>query len=182
MFIILTARIPSPMHRVIRWVAYSLLFADVESTYEPTPLLNKLDELLRSPDGGFSIDNDTNFGEYCHRVAIFSYALTGLEDYISSPAPTGSVKLAEIRSIRTALGKLHGFIGESSSAIHVVLWLIFFIEDTRAAHLERSKVKAALLRLAMRLKYQSKALSDIGSSGPVGKPRKITEFFNKPTT
>lgn len=169
------------MHRAIRWVACSLFFTDVESTYEPTPPLNKLDELLRSPDGGFSIDNDTDFSEYCHRVAIFSSALTGLEDYISSPAPSGLVKLGEIPSIRTALAKLHGFIGEPSSTVHVMLWLIFPTEDTRAAHLERSKAKAALMRLAMRLKYQSKALLDVGSSGPVGKPRKITEFFNKPT-
>lgn len=53
--------------------------------------------------------------------------------------------------------------------------------DTQAAHLERSRTKAAIQRLAMRVHYQRLGASGT-TAGMVGKPRRIGDFFPTPLT
>jgi RNase P/RNase MRP subunit POP5 len=75
--------------------------------------------------------------------------------------------------IRAAIDVIHGKIGKSNFR-RESYYLNSSVVDTRAAHLDRSRTKAALQRLSMRVYYQRLATSKLGVRGGT---RKIREFF-----
>jgi hypothetical protein len=71
-------------------------------------------------------------------------------------------------------------VGASRRTIRLGLTEASYAEDTRAAHLERSRIKAALQRLSMRVHYQRLAAMNGGSGKQ--KPRRLNDFFSAVTS
>ena len=65
-------------------------------------------------------------------------------------------------------------LGHSSK--HGVIDLFSIVVDTKAAHLDRSRAKAVLQRLASRIHYQRTA--SIKSGAGTARPRNLLAYFN----
>lgn len=166
--------------RLARWLAHALLQSDdAELEYVEFPSLTcLLDALSVSPI--FAINDDTDYEALGHRVSILATALSDIDGYAalekkqekalfhhrirpdSTPKAVGNKK-APLDRIQIALDVLHNQI-----------------VDTRAAHLDRSRTKAALQRLSHRLYHQGHAAQHSGKAS--GKPRRVTDFFQTRST
>ncbi|KZT11044.1 uncharacterized protein LAESUDRAFT_755664 [Laetiporus sulphureus 93-53] len=152
-------------------------------TYCKYPSLLPIVSLLSPPSGSEAIfdiqgnaDNDDYYEDLVCYLDILGKALTDIEGYIllekqqrseqDSPvkdrgSPTKERPATPLEQIRISLDSLHGKI-----------------VDTRAAHLDRSRAKAALQRLSFRVHYQRMAAL---RSGPgTGKPRNLHGYFGQP--
>ena len=123
----------------------------------PVPSLSPIVSLLEPPvDSGSLFDIMGNsgvegyFGCAISYIELLSGALAGLEDYLGQED--------DLDEIQKRLDSLHGKIGTCENVIAIQVLIPTFIVDTRAAHLDRSRVKAALQHLSFRIYYQQKAL------------------------
>ncbi|KAA1476083.1 hypothetical protein DENSPDRAFT_932792 [Dentipellis sp. KUC8613] len=150
--------------RVARFVAHSLLTEHdgglSTTTYNALPSLPALLDVLDTNRGSFDVSSETtDYDELFARIDVLSVALSGIEAYTAqdrgSSSGTGTSQLEDsprrgrerppLELIKNRLDILHGKI-----------------VDTRAAHLDRSRAKAALQRLAMRIYYQRAAVQHSG--------------------
>ncbi|EIN11326.1 hypothetical protein PUNSTDRAFT_50380 [Punctularia strigosozonata HHB-11173 SS5] len=158
--------------RIARWTAHAFLLGSLPEPMEARlPELMPLVELLIpsfGTDSVFKLDQQTNYETLNCFVNILSVALTGLEEYMDQErqiiahgesAPSGGANNTSIptplQSVRDALMKVHSKIA-----------------DTRAAHLDRSRVKSALQRLAMRVYFQRDWALQSGPGSRKGKTLK----------
>ncbi|GBE80983.1 hypothetical protein SCP_0307060 [Sparassis crispa] len=155
-------------NRIARWVAYSLLLDSgippIES-YSHLPALAPLIELLSPPSGSeglFDIqgssDNEDFYEDLACHVDILSKVLTSVDLYVAEEkqvAQKESVSMKFEDSLDDAKTKGNGKEKQPLEQIRILLeGLHGKIVDTRAAHLDRSRAKAALQQLAIRLHYQ----------------------------
>lgn len=157
-----------PQARLIgQWLAYCLLIPTTAPLMDQLPPLEPLIHLLTPPsDSGqlFDVANeDTDYEDLDHCVAILAVALTDIAPYVReerSLVRQPSIALDEgtpsnPKKFHTPLERLH-------YALDVLRGKIV---DTRAAHLDRSRVKATIQRLAMRIYYDRLAIKGMSSRG-----------------
>ncbi|KAI8993907.1 hypothetical protein BD414DRAFT_527870 [Trametes punicea] len=183
--------------RLARNVARSLLTDAPASTrsYEKLPDLSPIVDLL-SPSAGseeyFDIPGNTNHEGYFHaltcRVFLLSRVLSDIDEYTmleieaakehatrekerlakerakgrqdtKAVEKEAEERLSNLERIRMQLDELHGKIS-----------------DTKAAHLDRSRAKAAIQQLSLRVHYQRMATLKSGTG--TGKPRTLHGYFS----
>ncbi|KAJ6625558.1 hypothetical protein B0H10DRAFT_2211860 [Mycena sp. CBHHK59/15] len=181
--------------RIARWVAHSII-ADiatlsVEKYTELPPLVSLLDPLaphLSSKLAGadpktrtreiFELYDNTDYVNMKFYVQILAVAISNVKRYVQqeqgpglpdspthgtpkSPGKPSAEKTDTILTlVRSSVESLHGRI-----------------VDTRAAHLDRSRTKAALKELSMRIFYQQKAAL---RSQQGKKSKNLQQYFVKP--
>ncbi|KZT72056.1 hypothetical protein DAEQUDRAFT_809331 [Daedalea quercina L-15889] len=173
-------------NRIARNVARALLLK--EEKYDLSPSLAPIVDLLSPPAGSggiFDIQGNADKGDYyedlsCY-VDILSKALSDIPGYtaLEKEATAGHALMpsqgeeslrkgaagerepTHLEQIKMLLDSLHGKI-----------------VDTRAAFLDRSRAKAALQRLSLRVHYQRRA--NLHSGPGTGKPRNIRNYFAQP--
>ncbi|GJE95453.1 hypothetical protein PsYK624_116370 [Phanerochaete sordida] len=154
------------MARVSRWLSHGLLLGDRvlhEQPYSALPALEPIVELLSPPGGSKAMfdvvsgaEQDNYFDDLLCYVQVLSRAFKDVPAYVqeekrlaaanSQPVINGAAPASpekpktELQRIKHCLDVLHGKI-----------------VDTRAAHLDRSRVKAALQQLAFRIFYTREA-------------------------
>lgn len=150
-----------------QWLAYCLLIPSTTPLMAQYPALEPLIHLLSPPsDSGqlFDVTGDnTDYEDLNHCVAILAVALTDIAPYVREEqslvrqpsAISGEGSPSNAKRIPMPLERLHG-------ALNVLQGKIV---DTRAAHLDRSRVKAAIQRLAMRIYYDRLAIKGGSSRG-----------------
>lgn len=150
-----------------QWLAYCLLIPSTTPLMAQFPALEPLIHLLAAPsDSGqiFDVTSDnTDYEDLNHYVAILAVALTDIAPYVREEqslarqpsAMSGEGSPSNAKKIHMPLERLH-------SALNVLQGKIV---DTRAAHLDRSRVKAAIQRLAMRIYYDRLAIKGGSSRG-----------------
>ncbi|KAH7927129.1 hypothetical protein BV22DRAFT_1127611 [Leucogyrophana mollusca] len=153
--------------RISQWLAYALLVEEPVKATDGMPPISKLIDVLSPPAGSgllFDVNSDsTDYEDLGHYVSIVSAAFADIDPYVYAErelkqstataliedSPRKSRKLMmPLEVVRNALELIHGKI-----------------VDTRAAHLDRSRTKAALQRLYMRIYYQREATLKSGSKG-----------------
>ncbi|KAI0368344.1 hypothetical protein BV20DRAFT_969398 [Pilatotrama ljubarskyi] len=192
--------------RIARNVSRSLLVDSPASpcSYDKLPDLAPIIDLLtpRAGRGGyFDVTGNTEkegfYDELACRVSLLSRVLSDVDEYVLLEIQAAKEKAAKekaakekertaqekaeqkdiqdeekekekeeqqpvLEQIRVLLEKLHGRI-----------------VDTRAAHLDRSRVKAAIQRLYLRVHYQRTATLRSGSG--TGRPGNIRAYFTRPS-
>ncbi|KAK7441999.1 hypothetical protein VKT23_016277 [Stygiomarasmius scandens] len=170
--------------RIARWIAYACISNKTLVTandYADAPPLEDLFNLLASSlvmssttaasassnpstskpifTNVFKIDLDTNFFEMEYHAQMLDIALSDISSYIpgeatfaASPSKSGSGSLS--LSSSSSLGKSESPLLGLRTCIEA---LHSKINDTRGSRLERSRTKAALKNLSMRIYYQRKA-------------------------
>ncbi|KAH8080282.1 hypothetical protein BXZ70DRAFT_642181 [Cristinia sonorae] len=178
--------------RIARWLAHaslSKLGNQPAVPYSALPPLRPLVPLLSPAVGSMAafdilgnVHTDDYFENLGYYVELLSVALSDIDGYVQlepvssvafrglsapdSPRNGGAESPAtELEQIKTLLDKLHGRI-----------------TDTRAAHLERSRVKAALQQLSFRVHYQRQAAIRAAASAGSGKPRNLRGYFTATPT
>lgn len=138
-------------------------------------------------------EEDGYFDDLLCYVAILNYAFndvpayvqeekklaaTGSEPIVTGGAPTSPEKpKSELQRIKRCLEVLHGKIGVYCTASPRIGVLTIDSVDTRAAHLDRSRVKAALQQLSFRIHYtREAALKWSHSPRPAG----LRAYFRRP--
>jgi len=133
------------IRRISRWLSTALI---IEGTIVPEDLntlvpASKIRGYLESPQGGL-IDTggseEIDFENVTSKVTLLSVALTDVTRQIE-------------REVRAGAGDMNAVSAQLAS-VHAK------IVDTRAAHLDRSRAKAALQTLAFRVRYQVAAAQD----------------------
>ncbi|TCD69819.1 hypothetical protein EIP91_006132 [Steccherinum ochraceum] len=171
--------------RIARWVARGCLLRLSHSSpgaYTGLPDISPFISLLspspnsREPFDIFGNANEDGFFEDLgYRMDILSFALSDIDGYVqeerlaaaSQPAPppsprTGGTEKPQspLETVKTLLDTLHGRI-----------------TDTRAAHLDRSRTKAAVQQLSLRVHYQRQTSLRYASSTTSAKPRNLKGYF-----
>lgn len=107
---------------------------------------------------------ETDFENVTNKVTLLSVALTDITQQIEQEMRAGA---SDLNAVSGQLSNLHAKIGEdplySPAAwnLHADFHHVYFISvDTRAAHLDRSRAKAALQTLSFRVRYQVAAAQD----------------------
>ncbi|THH30794.1 hypothetical protein EUX98_g3394 [Antrodiella citrinella] len=172
--------------RIARWIAYVHMLqlnSSVMCSYSALPPLRPIVALLSPAVGSMEafdipgkMQEEGYFEELNHNVDILNIALTDIDEYVrdetkaapfevegsgtSTPNNNAEKSQTELEAAKTLLDKLHGKIA-----------------DTRAAHLDRSRVKAALQHLSFRVHYQRLAWLRSATGGGMGKPHNIRGYF-----
>ncbi|KAK2463224.1 hypothetical protein APHAL10511_004879 [Amanita phalloides] len=161
--------------RIARWVAYSALTNQPCSrSDDEVPPLNGLLDVVESGNV-FQIDDESDYTALWHCVRILGVALTDVELYNlaergASSTNEGTMEYPTPYKRKTKHKVL--LIHEALEALHAT------IQDTRALHLDRSRAKAAIKQLSLRLRYQH---TDSVQDRAIAMPRKETlEHFFSP--
>ncbi|OBZ68299.1 hypothetical protein A0H81_11863 [Grifola frondosa] len=160
-----------------RWIARCLLLDVNESSAEvycDLPDLDSIVKLLSPPAGSEALfdiqgnsDKDDFYEDLACYLSLLAKVLTDIDDYVADEknAPRGEATREKpptpLEQIKMLLDELHGKI-----------------VDTRAAHLDRSRAKAAIQRLAFRVHYQR--LASLKSGTGTRKPRNLHGYFASP--
>ncbi|KAF8633407.1 hypothetical protein AX17_004578 [Amanita inopinata Kibby_2008] len=166
--------------RIARWVAYLNLTNQStlrEDHYSDVPPLKDLLDVLEA-GRIFEIHDNSDYITLGHYVQILGIALTDVELYNAAERQTcykqEEAKLAQYGSPSKIKNK-HKIllIHEALERLHAR------IQDTRALHLDRSRVKAAIKQLSLCLRYQYSDSAYNPGLG-IGAPRKKTlhHFFS----
>ncbi|KAJ6499214.1 hypothetical protein C8R45DRAFT_108118 [Mycena sanguinolenta] len=171
--------------RIARWVAHAVLTKLTTipiAQYGDLPPLPALIELLsRKPisegdqPGIFDLGDDVDYDDLAFYVQVLSVAISNVAGYVEEEAsqpvvllpPASPSKMSQekpdtkLTVVRLAIENLHSRI-----------------IDTRAAHLDRSRAKAALKQLSMRIHYQQEAAL---KSRRRKKPTKSIQHYFCPT-
>ncbi|KAK7057112.1 VWFA domain-containing protein [Favolaschia claudopus] len=161
--------------RIARWVAHAVIAnsADISvDQYGDLPPLEPIQTALRRTPAQselFTLNDDTDYDDLAFHIQILAVAVTNIPGYAqedaeqlpvmppASPSKNSVEKVTKLMQVRNAIEELHGRI-----------------VDTRAAHLDRSRAKAALKQLSMRIFYQQVALK---SRRTKKAPRPIQQYF-----
>lgn len=129
---------------------------------------SKIRGYLESSQGGL-IDTggseEIDFENVTSKVTLLSMALTDVTRQIEQEVRAGA---SDMNAISAQLANLHAKIGEDllyrptawACTLTSSCVVYFNLVDTRAAHLDRSRAKAALQTLAFRVRYQVAAAQD----------------------
>ncbi|KAF5393439.1 hypothetical protein D9757_000631 [Collybiopsis confluens] len=163
--------------RIARWVARSVLLGQTKVTgreYCHTPAIDDLSAILVQGETtscpAFQITKDTDYVELCYYVHILATALTDISSYVPQ-------ELATIASFKT-----EQHTGQSpnkdkpQTPFQLLESRMTFLHRKITDHgtnIERSRTKAALHHLTMRLHFQLKA----GTKSD--KPSNIAHYFRK---
>ncbi|KAG2079023.1 hypothetical protein BDR04DRAFT_1226172 [Suillus decipiens] len=142
---------------IAQWLAYALFLPNSRPS-DALPPLNPL-ILLLSPGPGsdepFDVTSaNTDFEDLGHYFAIISVALANIEAYVHEENQSLSRQLPVDDSPRKSQKPLTPL----ELLLRVLEVMQGRIVDTRAAHLDRSRTKAEIHRLQMRIYYQRQAL------------------------
>ncbi|KAG7440007.1 uncharacterized protein BT62DRAFT_938438 [Guyanagaster necrorhizus] len=127
------------------------------------PLTEIIDTILTSDI--FNICDETDYVDLGFWTELLAVALSNIEGYVAQemkhPPPIGSPSKSDkthtvLQLVRQAIEDVHSRI-----------------DDTRAAHLDRTRTKLSLKKLSMRLAYQYKAAIDVQN-------KHIHQYFKKP--
>jgi hypothetical protein len=137
------------------------------------PLTPLIDLLSSDSEGPFAINSSTDYEDVGYYIELLSVVLSDVDSYVDDEhkAPqvdTGLKKIGKEKPLQIVLhhlGLIHSKIGALTTLMHIFKCVDFLQVDTRAAHLDRSKTKAALQRLSMRVYYQRMAALNSGD-GP----------------
>jgi hypothetical protein len=146
---------------IARGLAYRLLVSAPITPKDQAPPLEPL-ILLLSPDAGscelFDVTNEsTDYEELRHHVDILSVALIDIAPYVEEEYAI--MKSASSTSVQGSPNKpKKPPVPPLELLRHVLEVLQSKIVDTRAAHLDRSRTKAAIQRLTMRICYDRMAV------------------------
>ena len=159
-------------HLFIAWKNTKVIVQD-----QPPPLDPLIHALSPHPGCGQVFDvtcENTDYEDLGHYISILGVALTDIASYVkneppSAPRQSGIACIdssakdinTPLEQLRLALEVVHGKIGENHDppiwhgrvAHHLPNEV-----DTRAAHLDRSRVKATLQHLTMRLCFEHRAI------------------------
>ncbi|KAJ6593986.1 hypothetical protein B0H19DRAFT_1246705 [Mycena capillaripes] len=153
--------------RIARWVAHAVIINSttipVAKYNDPPPLIPLIELALSQeiaeaspedrPHGIFELSDDTDYDDLAFYVQVLAVAVSNIPGYVqeeanhpvavvpASPGKSSTEKPdTKLTLVRHAIENLHSRI-----------------VDTRAAHLDRSRAKAALKQLSMRIHYQQEA-------------------------
>ncbi|KAF8210364.1 hypothetical protein K438DRAFT_2011771 [Mycena galopus ATCC 62051] len=170
--------------RIARWVAHAVLTKSTSippAQYGDLPPLMTLIELALSrkpsPEGEtrgiFELADDVDYDDLAFYVQVLSVAVSNVPGYVEEeasqpivapPASPGKLSLekpdTKLTLVRHAIENLHSRI-----------------IDTRAAHLDRSRAKAALKQLSMRIHYQQEAALKSRRGKKLARP--IQQYFSR---
>lgn len=142
---------PQTRH-IAQWLAYCLLTSSsVPLMDQPPPLDPLIHVLSPRPGCGQVFDvtcENTDYEDLGHYVSILGVALTDIASYVKNEPPSAPRQSGIVKDINTPLEQLR-------IALEVIHGKIV---DTRAAHLDRSRVKATLQHLTMRLCFEHRAI------------------------
>ncbi|KAG2750267.1 hypothetical protein P692DRAFT_201864839 [Suillus brevipes Sb2] len=145
---------------IAQWLAYALFLPNSR----PSDALPPLDPLilLLSPAPGsgelFDVTSaNADFEDLRHHFAIISVALANIEPYVHEEN-SSSQSLSRQSSIDDSPRKSQKPLAPLELLLRVLEVTQGRIVDTRAAHLDRSRTKAEMHRLQMRVYYQRQAL------------------------
>ncbi|TFK75383.1 hypothetical protein BDN72DRAFT_874597 [Pluteus cervinus] len=138
--------------RIASWIANSLLVERLEvqpAEYSRVPPLEGLRDILSSTTpGAFELNESTNYITMGYHVKLLAAAISDVEGYLElerenavTKSPS-TEKISQLSRITAAIDLLHDQIA-----------------DTRAAHLDRSRTKAAMKAVGRRIYYQSMFVS-----------------------
>ncbi|KAJ7770139.1 hypothetical protein DFH07DRAFT_768691 [Mycena maculata] len=174
--------------RIARWVAHAVITKSTAvslAKYNDLPPLVPLLELALSPEitgskpetpirGVFEVYDNADYVDMAFYVQVLAVAISNVEGYVLeetrepvAPPPPGSPGKPSAEKPDTTLTLVRLAIENLHSCI----------VDTRAAHLDRSRTKAALKQLSMRIHYQQGAAL---RSRRGKKSRPIQQYFAKP--
>lgn len=175
------------MARVARWLSHGLLVGDHifdEQPYSSLPALEPIADLLSPPGGSKAMfdvvsgaEEDNYFDDLLCYVQILNRAFNDVPAYVqeekrlaavNSQLSTNGVAPASPEKTKTELQR----IKHSLDVLHGK------IVDTRAAHLDRSRVKAALQQLSFRIYYAREAALKWYRAP---RPANLRAYFRKPT-
>lgn len=108
---------------------------------------------------------EIDFENVTNKVTLLNVALTDITRQLEREMRAGA---SDLNAVSVQLGNLHAKIGEdplytpAAWALHADFHFVlcFNSVDTRAAHLDRSRAKAALQTLSFRIRYQVAAAQD----------------------
>ncbi|KIJ61348.1 hypothetical protein HYDPIDRAFT_116117 [Hydnomerulius pinastri MD-312] len=152
---------------IAQWLAYCLLVPTPALLTDQLPALEPL-ILLLSPDAGsgelFDVTSDeTDYDDLGHYVTILTVALADIAPYVREERLiTHSASIASVEGSPSKAKKPMMPLELLKRVLEVVQGKIV---DTRAAHLDRSRTKAAMQRLTMRIYYERLAIKGTGSRG-----------------
>ncbi|KAG2036123.1 hypothetical protein BDR03DRAFT_1092768 [Suillus americanus] len=145
---------------IAQWLAYALFLPNSR----PSDALPPLDPLilLLSPIPGsdelFDVTSaNADFEDLGHHFAIISVALANIEAYVHEENSSSQL-LSRQSSIDDSPRKSQKPLAPLELLLRVLEVTQGRIVDTRAAHLDRSRTKAEIHRLQMRMYYQRQAL------------------------
>ncbi|KAG7098656.1 hypothetical protein E1B28_000572 [Marasmius oreades] len=167
--------------RIARWLSHCLLLERTtvsESEYCNLPQLEPL-LLCLAPSGStsnlFKIHPETDYGDLGFHTEILSTALSDIPRYVAEELlAAAQAKAARLES-QVSPSKIEKPTPPIQRAMNCVELLHSNIIDTRGAHLDRSRTKAILKNLSMRLYYQRSAALKSGGA----KPKNIKQYFSK---
>ncbi|KAJ8076559.1 hypothetical protein PM082_000982 [Marasmius tenuissimus] len=169
--------------RVARWISHSLITEKgevSEAEYRDLPPLEPLFSCL-APSGPsanlFKIHSETDYVDLGFYTDILSAALSDIPRYVAEEVKAAALAKAARLEAQASPSKIQKRTPPVQRAFDAVELLHSRISDTRGAHLDRSRTKAILKNLSMKLYYQRQAA--LRTSG--AKPKNLTQYFSKKT-
>ncbi|KAJ7217972.1 hypothetical protein GGX14DRAFT_598937 [Mycena pura] len=169
--------------RIARWVAHAVVTMSTtvsEATYNDLPPLLPILEAL-SPAlpkrevetrirGVLELHENTDYVDLGFYIQILAVALSNVESYVQEQAPVAIPQASPGKASAEKPDTMLTLVRHAIESVHGS------IVDTRAAHLDRSRAKAALKQLSMRLHYQQEAALK-SLRGRQSRP--IQQYFSK---
>ncbi|KAJ7680414.1 hypothetical protein DFH06DRAFT_416511 [Mycena polygramma] len=173
--------------RIARWVAHAVIIKSsaisVARYNDLPPLIPLIEHALSQeiadlrPEGQtpsvFELHDDTDYDDLAFYVQVLAVAVSNIPGYVAEeasqpvvvvPASPGKASAekpdTKLSLVRNAVENLHSRI-----------------VDTRAAHLDRSRAKAALKQLSMRIYYQQEAAQKSRRGKKSSRP--IQQYFSR---
>ncbi|KAF9241519.1 hypothetical protein BU15DRAFT_73249 [Melanogaster broomeanus] len=150
---------------IAQWLAYCILVPTSIPLTDQLPSLDPL-ILMLSPEAGsgelFDVTSDaTDYEDLGHYVTILAVALADIAPYVREERTI--TQSASIDSVESSPGKAKKPVLPLELLRRVLEVVQGKIVDTRAAHLDRSRAKAAMQRLTMRIYYERLAIKGVSS-------------------
>ncbi|KIJ18779.1 hypothetical protein PAXINDRAFT_179422 [Paxillus involutus ATCC 200175] len=152
---------------IAQWLAYGVLIPTSIKLTEQLPSLDRL-ILLLSPEPGsgelFDVTCETtDYEDLGHYVTILAVALADIAPYVGEERTiTQSTSITQVESSPSRARKPVLPLELLRRVLEVAQGKIV---DTRAAHLDRSRTKAAMQRLTMSIYYERIAIKGVSSRG-----------------
>ncbi|KAK1232339.1 hypothetical protein PQX77_004544 [Marasmius sp. AFHP31] len=169
--------------RVARWISHALITGKgevSEAEYRDLPPLEPLFSCL-APSGPsanlFKIHSETDYVDLGFYTDILSAALSDIPRYVAEEVKAAALAKAARLEAQASPSKIQKTTPPVQRAFDAIELLHSRISDTRGAHLDRSRTKAILKNLSMKLYYQRQAA--LRTSG--AKPKNLTQYFSKKT-
>ncbi|KAG2150604.1 hypothetical protein DEU56DRAFT_37316 [Suillus clintonianus] len=162
---------------IAQWLAYALFLPNSRPS-DALPALDPLILLLSPAPGSDELFDVTSlkadFEDLGHHFAIISVALSNIDSYVHEENSSSQSLSRQSSMADDSPRKSQKPLAPLELLLRVLEVTQGRIVDTRAAHLDRSRTKAEMHRLQMRVHYQRQALKP---SGGYIKPATIQHYF-----